>query len=188
MKTLANKTIVFLVFIFTATLTVRTTLALVPLIDPNLLKNKIQDLKVAPWVVKCTAVQSSAEKKLNKFEENKNKHLKIYIELTSRFSEKINRWEGLGSDTTKLKADLAVVKEKVAKFEVDFAAYKSKLEVIGDINCDNTATDYANAIKDAKNALKMVRKDVVDIKIYYWTQIREDILDLKKQIISNSEE
>jgi hypothetical protein len=185
MKTSAGKTIVPLVFIFAAALTVRTVSAWT---FPDLFKTKIPELKVNLWTIKCNSIQSLAEKKLNKFEENKNKHFRIYIELTSRFSEKIDKWDRLGLDTTKLKVDLAVAKEKIAKFETDFAAYKSKLEAIKAINCDNTSTDYANAIKDAKNALKIVRKDVVDIKTYYWTQIREDIMDLKKQIISNSGE
>jgi hypothetical protein len=182
MKSYAGKFIVVLVFIFTAVLTIRTSLALVPLINPNL------HIKVDLWAIKCGNIQALAEKKLTKFEENKNKHFKIYIQLTTLFSEKIDNWGKQGLDTTKLKADLAVVKKKVDKFLEDYDAYKSKLEALKKIDCNKTLSDYNNAVKDARDALKTVRKDVVDIKTYYWTQIRTDIMDLKKQIISNSGE
>lgn len=188
MKTYGGKVIVSLIFIFIAVLTVRTALAWTPAIDPSLLKDKIQLLKVNPWVVRCNSIQSLAKKKLDKFDENKNKHFRIYVQLTTLFSEKIKKWEDLGYDVTELKADLAVAEDKVDKFEKDYAAYRTKLEAVKAIDCDKTLTDYNNAIKDAKDALKIVRKDVVDIKTYYWTQIRSDIMDLKKQIIPNSEE
>ena len=188
MKRFTDKIIVSLVFIFTAALSIRSALALVPLLNQDLIKNKVSEIKVDTWVVKCNSVKSLADKKLTKFEENRNKHFKIYAELTLRFSEKIDKWDELGLTTTKLKADLAVAEEKIAEFEEDYADYKARLEAIKALDCDNTLTDYTNAIKEAKNALKELRKDVVDIKTYYWTQIRTDILDLKKQIISNSED
>ena len=186
MKIPAGKIIVSLVFIFAAALTIRSVSALS--LNPELLKDKIPLLKVDPWVVRCSAVQSLAEKKLNKFDDNKNKHFKIYIQLTTLLSDKIDKWDEEGLDTEQVKKDLAVIEEKMDKFNEDYASYKSKLKAITEINCDDTETDYKNAIKDAKDTLKLVRKDVVDIKTYYWTQMRADIVDLKKQIISNSGE
>jgi CRISPR/Cas system CMR-associated protein Cmr5 small subunit len=188
MKIFSKTIIVSLVFIFTVALIIRNSFALVPLISQDALKDKISEIKIDTWVVKCNSVKSLADKKLTKFEENKNKHFKIYSELTLRFSEKIDKWDELGLDTTKLKADLKVAEEKIAKFEEDYADYRAKLEAIKILDCSDTLSDYAKAIKDARDTLKSVREDVVDIKTYYWTQIRTDILDLKKQIISNSEE
>ncbi len=184
MKTNIGKFIVFLVFIFAAVLTIRTSLA-VQLINPNLLN---KNLIVDPWAIKCGTIQSLAEKKLTKFDENKDKHYKIYVELTTLLSEKIVNWDKLGLNTTELKADLAVVKTKIDRFVEDYNTYKSKLETLKKIDCSKTLTDYNNTVKDARDALKIVRKDVVDIKTYYLTQIRPDIIALKKQIISGSGE
>jgi len=100
----------------------------------------------------------------------------------------MNEWESLGYDVDEVKNDLKTLNDKIDNFTADYNKYIDKLNAIRDIDCDNTETDLKNAVTSAKAALKQVKNDVGDIRNYYWTVLRPDIMDLKKQKITSSEE
>lgn len=161
--------------------------ALTPLDLGNMLEKNIQ--KVDPWKFKCGNIQKKAEERVANFEKNRDKHYEIYVKLTDRLEAVINDYEdNYGFNVDKLKEDLTLLEGKVTEYNEDYADYLSKLNVIEGIDCDNNQTDLTNALKDAREVLKEVRKDVVDIKTFYWTTIRQDIKELKKQIIQDKEE
>ena len=165
---------------------VKSSLALTPPLDISKLNTSKLNLNV--WAVRCSSIKSLAEKKLDKFEENKNKHYTIYVQLSDRIESKMNEWEGLGYDVDEVKNDLKTLNDKIDNFTADYNKYIDKLNAIRDIDCDNTETDLKNAVTSAKAALKQVKNDVGDIRNYYWTVLRPDIMDLKKQKITSSEE
>lgn len=188
MKISLSRLIVSLVIISTViSLTSRSSQALVPL-NPNLQINK-NLLKIDPWAIRCANIKTKAESKIDKFEKNRTNHYETYIKLAERLESKINDWENTwGYDVKKLKEDLSVLEDKINEYNDDYTVYMDKLDKIKVIDCDNSETDLSNALKDARNSLKEVRKDVVEIKTYYWSVIRQDIMELKKQIISGKED
>jgi hypothetical protein len=186
MKISLGRLIISLVIISSVViLTSKPSKALVPL-NVDAVKN--QFTKVDTWAIKCGTIKSKGEDKISKFEKNYDKHYQIYIKLYDRLEAKISEWEGKGYDVDQLKEDLKTMKEKVDKYNTDYKTYMDKLDVIKAIDCDKTETDLSNALKDARNALKEVRKDVVDIKTFYWSTVRQHIMDLKKQIIQGTED
>lgn len=176
----------FVVISLLALLSVKTSLALA--IDPSQLQLNKNLLKIDPWALRCGNITSKADAKVTKFEKNYTKHYETYIKLQDRLEEKITYWKGLGYNVDKLDEDLNTIQDKIAEYRKDYEAYMDKLDIVKAIDCDSTETDLTNTMKEAKDALKEVRKDVVDIKTFYWSTVRQDIMDLKKQIISNSEE
>ena len=155
-----------------------------PVIDPSILKK----FKFNTWSGRCSTLETLIDKKLDKFETNKTKHYERYITLKERISEKVNSWEKAGYDVNKLNEDLHTLDDKIKKFASDYATYIDKLANTKKHTCSATETEYKDTLKEARNALKDVRKDVVDIKTFYWTTVRQDILALKEQKISNSGE
>ena len=165
----------------------KTSLALVP-INPDISINK-NILKINPWAIRCGNIANKAEERIANFEKRRENHYEIYVKLDDRLKAKIEEYEDTYSlDVSKLKEDLTLLEQKIAEYNEDYADYMSKLEAVKSINCDDTETDLTNALKDAREILKEVRKDVVDIKTFYWGTIRQDIIDLKKQINSETEE
>jgi hypothetical protein len=187
MKISSGRLIVsFVVISLLTLLSIKTSLALS--IDPSLLQLNKNILKIDPWALRCGNIKTKADAKIAKFEKNYTNHYGTYIKLEDRLKERISYWGGLGYNVDQLNKDLKAIQEKIAKYNKDYTAYMDKLDVIKAIDCDNTEADLTNALKEAKDALKEVRKDVVDIKTFYWSTVRQDIMELRKQKISNSEE
>ncbi len=174
-----NQYITFSLFVLIAIFTVvkaNQASALVPLqqikLDPDKLK-----------LASCTLKKTNIEKRLENFDSKKAKHVEIYTKLKDRLSEKLTSWKEAGYDTDKLESDLKELGTKINKFNTDFKAYIDKLTSTKDLACD-TGTNYSASLKEAKNLLKTVRTDVVDIRTYYQKTIRPDIVALKQQKIS----
>jgi DNA repair exonuclease SbcCD ATPase subunit len=150
--------------------------------------NKAELKLIDPWTIRCSNVEKLVDKKLDNFDNKKTKHYEKYIQLKERLTEKVNAWEDRGYDVDKLKEDLTTLENKIKEFTSDYNTYIDKLKATKNFTCGKSEGDFANALKEAKTALKEVRKDVVDIKTFYWTTVRQDILDLKEQNISGTEE
>lgn len=187
MKLFKGRLIVSLVFVSALTLlSSKFSFALVP-INTDIVKEKSL-IKVNVWAIRCAAVQNLAEKKLDKFDGNKNKHFEIYITLKTKLNDMIDEWGDMGYDVTKLQGYQTELNGKIDEFSKDYEDYRSKLEEIEAIDCGDTETEYKNLIQEARNLLKEVRKDVVDIKTFYLTILRPHIVDLKKQVITGQED
>jgi predicted nuclease with TOPRIM domain len=157
-------------------------------LDPSLIKPNLNIKVPLLWSVRCTNVEQKVAERIANIEKNRDKHYEKYTTLKERLGTKLDNWKAAGYDVSKIEEDLSTLEDKVSKYKTDYDAYLTKLNTVQDDICGHTENDHINTMKEAKNALKIVRQDVVDIKTFYWTTIRKDILALKNQHISTEEE
>jgi hypothetical protein len=172
------KPIIFssLLILFTAS----TALAKLPSVDPGLVRPNITESISKIFANKCDTLKTKITNRVNMFENNEEAHSKVYTKLVDRITEKLAKWKEMGYDVDKLTEDLKTLDTKVKKFSTDYKSFISKLKATQDIACD-TGTAFADAMKEARDALKLVRQDAADIRNYYNTVIRPDIIELKQQ-------
>jgi SMC interacting uncharacterized protein involved in chromosome segregation len=162
-------------------LTSKATFAKLPLpVDIGVSKPTLIDSISKVFTNKCDTLKTKIDGRLTKFENNEEAHSEVFTKLIDRLSERVAKWKDMGYDVDKLEADLKTLKNKVDKFILDYKAFIGKLEAIKTIAC-GTATEFGNALKAAREALKIVRQDAADIRNYYLTVIRPDIIELKQQ-------
>jgi|GEM_PF-1986980 len=158
-------------------------------LDPSQLqlnKNLLQNLKPA-WPITCKNIDKLIDKRLANFEEKETNHYENYIKLKDRLSEKITRWKNLGYNVSDLEDDLKNLEEKIDKFYTDYNAFRNKLEELKNFTCASTVEDYKTKLAEAKALLKPIKADAAEIRKYYQTTIRPDILALKNQVITGED-
>ena len=167
------KPIIFtsLVILFTA----KTTFA-----EPMKFFNPTLDSLKAVFANKCNTLKTKINNRVNRFENNEEAHSGVYTKLVDRLSERIAKWKEMGYDVAKLEEDLKKLEDKVEEFTADYKAFIEKLKATINVAC-GTATEFSDAIASAREALKIVRQDTSDIRNFYHTVIRPDIIELKQQ-------
>lgn len=130
---------------------------------------------------KCEIVTTNVNNRLETFSENKEKHIKLYGDLKTRFQELIQRLDEKGYDTTKLEEDAQVLDEKIQKFAADYVIFIEYLTATKGNACGQSDGAFAQALAKAKAQLKIVRADAADVKNYYQEVIKPDIQALRAQ-------
>src|SRR4030066_2301385 len=144
-------------------------------LDPAYL---IPKFKIDPKITSCAIINSTIDKKLNGFENSKAKHMEIYTKLVDRLEQMIEKWKERGYDVNKVEEDLNTINTMIDEYEQDYEDLKSKIENLKSL-CGSD--DYKTKLTEVKAALKELRKDGVDIRVFYQTVIRKDIKALKLQ-------
>lgn len=172
------KPIIFysLVIFFTA----RTSFALFPSIDPGMLSPKLKESISKIFENKCDTLKNKVTNRVNRFENNEEAHSEVYTKLKDRIAERIEKWKEMGYNVSKLTEDLKTLEGKITDFTTDYKKFIEILKSTQEVAC-GTGTEFAEVIKEARVALKIVRQDASDIRNYYNTVIRPDIIELKQQ-------
>lgn len=141
---------------------------------------------VAGAIARCPVVESKIQIKSSNFDNNKVRHLQAYQNLSDKLSAMADRLAQRNVDVAKLKADIAVLDQKIAKFSDDYAVYIGKLKDTQSYACGKTAGQFKTKLKESHAALKVVNQDAQDIRSYYNTTIKADIAALRAQIKSEA--
>lgn len=147
---------------------------------PALISNFQKTVKGA--IAKCPVIESKIQAKLPKFDNAKLKHLAVYDNLKARLAKIADRLAGRGADVAALRADLAVLDTKIAKFSADYAIYIEKLKLTQGSVCGKPSAQFKTQMKETKAALAQVHKDAADIRSYFVSTIRVEIMRLKETI------
>jgi len=133
-------------------------------------------------IARCPIIESKIQVKVTTFDNTKIKHLTVYNNLKNRLTKIADRLTARGVDLTALKSDLAVLDTKIAKFNADYADYIAKLKSSQDYVCGKSEGQFKTQLKDTKTALQQVHKDAADIRAYYVSTIRIEIMKLRDSI------
>lgn len=120
------------------------------------------------------------------FDNVKLKHLTVYDNLSARLDKIADRLEASGADVAALRADLAVLDEKIVKFTADYAVYVEKLKASQEFVCGRASSQFKTQLKETKIALQQVHKDAADIRNYFVSTIRVEIMKLRDIIKPNA--
>ncbi|EKE10667.1 MAG: hypothetical protein ACD_15C00217G0015 [uncultured bacterium] len=132
---------------------------------------------------RCAKVQEKIQSRIENFGDGKEKHMAVYKNMVDRISKFIERLSAEGYDTSKVKADLEVLKGKIEKFSTDKDARLARLDETKNYACGKSDGEFKAKLAEARTALKLVHADAADIRKYMLNTVRPDIQALKKQKI-----
>ena len=108
-------------------------------------------------------------------------HLKRYQTLREKVARIITSLEAKGLDVTKLKTDLEMLDAKIKKAQDDYAAFIAKLKETKDLSCGSSEGEFKAKLDEARALLKTFREDLEDIRNFYKTTIKADVLELRRK-------
>lgn len=129
---------------------------------------------------RCEIVNELISKRISIFETTKQNHALNYDKLLSRLSEISNRLKQLGFDTTTLDTDVLTLTDMVNKYKDQYQAFLTELNASSDVVCSQELT-YKDKLEQTKAMLQELRSMRADIKDFYISTIRQDVVDLRNQ-------
>lgn len=133
-------------------------------------------------IARCPIVESKIQAKVAHFDNAKIKHLAVYENLKERLTKIADRLAARGADVSALRADLAALEVKIAKFNADYAVYVARLKASQEFTCGRAETQFKTQLKETKAALQQVHKDAADIRAYFVSTVRVEIMKLRDAI------
>ena len=138
------------------------------------------EFKLDPKIIACAVISSNIDKKIEAFEDYKSTHLENYTKLYDRITQMVVQWKEWGYNTGDIEDDLDDLDGKIDEFKDHHDDFITKLK---DVKSACGSDTFAAKVTAAKTALKTVRSDVVDIRVFYQTVLRKHIVELKSQTI-----
>lgn len=145
-----------------------------------------QATKALKAAAHCEIIEEKVGLKVARFTNNMSRRQAFYHRFANRVEKIITKFEAAGYDVTKLKADLVVLNQKITTYEQAKTSYIALLKQTQAYSCGNSEGEFAAKLTEAKTQLVKVRQANLDVRTYYQTTIRPDILALKQQSITIS--
>ena len=154
--------------------------------EPNNSLQKRKQTREQLRLERCELGEQKFQAHIGRYENVRRGHLASFNNMKTRLEKFIVRAQERGYDTTKLEEDVEVLGVKIETLSQDMTLFIAKLQESKTHTCGSADGTYAEAVKAAKDQLKIVREDVMDIKTYFRNTIRPDITALKSQRPINS--
>ena len=138
--------------------------------------------EVQPGAKKCETIKTRLETKITRFENSKQRDQRVFGNLKSRLDRLSNRLSSTGTDTTKLKADLATIYSKIDKLMADHDAFLSDLTSTKENSCSITATEMKGKIGEARKVATTIHQDRLDVRNFFLTTIKADLMAIRKAL------
>lgn len=127
-------------------------------------------------------VQKRIELIITRFENNHERHVKAYNKAKERVQKLVEELGAKGYDVSRLSQDLATWDGMFQEFARDYAAFIEKLEEISGLTPEQAQGQFMSLIREARELLRAVRQDALDIRLFYQQTIRADIQELRDQL------
>jgi hypothetical protein len=151
-------------------------------------KEERQEKKEEAIEQRCTRIQERIQNRIGGFDDNKEKHMKVYENMVERVEKFIEKLSADGYDTSKVATDLKVLEEKIAKFSTDKDARLDALNETKNYACGKSEGEFKAKLAEARKALQLVHADAVDIRKYVQNVLHSDIQALRKQKMEDIKE
>lgn len=130
---------------------------------------------------RCFVAGTLIENRVEKFRNHRDDHIARYNRIKDRFTALVTKLTEKGYDTTQLKADLQIFNEKIKKFHTDVDAFHKKLAEANNYNCGDSEGAFKSKILEARDLLKIIRADIVDIHDFFKNIIKPDFQAVRAQ-------
>ena len=117
------------------------------------------------WSKVCQGTNNRVAGRMKMYEDNRDPHLNRFKNIVRTLEKVINISESKGYDTLDLEADLETLNAMIKKFQDDYALFVQKLKDTRNYTCGHSEGRFKQALKEAKDQLKVVRQDIENIKV-----------------------
>lgn len=133
--------------------------------------------------VTCKKVETRMQARYQKYETNKALHKQTYDKVNTKVETIIADFKAKGYDVSELEADLAQLETKIAKLYTDHDALIQKMKEISKDVCVSTRENLETKIQEIqKYRLETIKVDVLDIRTFYSTVLRPDMVKLIQEV------
>lgn len=127
-------------------------------------------------------VKQRIELIITRFENNQQRHQEAYERIKAAVQEFLEKMKAKGYDVSKLEQDLATWGDMFGELSRDYEAFIRELEEIAALSPEQAQGNFYSLLREARGLLRVVRQDVMDIRLFYQNTIRADIQELKAQL------
>lgn len=131
---------------------------------------------------KCEMVNSRIDLKIANFDNGQLRRVSSYQNMKDRLSRAIDKLTAKGVDTSDLKADLVMLDAKIAKLAQDYRAHVDGFRAAKNYDCGESQGQFRRQITESRRELSQVRKDVLDIRSFYATAIKPDLIKARNEL------
>lgn len=155
------------------------------------LKQQIQTNREQKAQERCQNVQTRLNDKLTQVQNNKKNFGVAFTNMKARLQRLSDRLAAKNIDVTKLNEDIATLGTKIDKLNQDHDNFLTNLQAtISESSQDCVATQgqFMSKLSSSRSLAKTVEQDRLDIRNFFQSTIRPDIMAIRKQIESNTTE
>jgi len=135
--------------------------------------------KVRDAITRCDAIELKLKTRVTNQKQAATRFGDRYTAIIKGVGSLITKADAADYDTTKVKADLASLKTKVATYQTDKTAYVTALEATKEYTCGKSEGLFKTALEDARAKLKVVEADVKDIRTLVLGDLKTDVKALR---------
>lgn len=137
---------------------------------------------------RCKRVESRIQTRVGRYENKQEQHRNVFGKVVTRVESIILKLKDKGLDTSKLASDLSTLKEKVKDLENEHEEFIAGLNATESHACGESEGEFKNQLGEARKMSTEVRSKLVEVRTYYQTVVRADILELKNELLETATE
>jgi peptidoglycan hydrolase CwlO-like protein len=136
---------------------------------------------------RCTNIETKIGERVTKIEDNKAKFATAFGNMQARLQQLSDRLASKNIDVTKLNADIKTLADKIAKLQADHDAFIAGIKDVqasAPSACGASKGEFMGKLFGSRTASLGVEKDRLDIRNFFQTTIRPDIMAIRATIAS----
>jgi hypothetical protein len=150
------------------------------------LQQKRDELKTMRASAKAKTKERACEVTTNRlndvstrYEKNHQGHVEKYKQLAQRLQNVVNSTKTSGQNTTNLEASTRLLYEKIRNVDIEHNKYLELLKKAKDLACATSEISYTQALEEARAQLLKVRAATLEVREFYRSNVREEIIKLR---------
>jgi ElaB/YqjD/DUF883 family membrane-anchored ribosome-binding protein len=126
-------------------------------------------------------IRERMELVVTRYENNYQRHAEVFSKLKERLASALDALEKRGYDVSALREDMATLESMLKEFDSDYSDLMGKLKEILALSADQAAQSFLGLLGEARELLREVRKDILDIRLFCQDEIRTDLQELSRK-------
>ncbi len=135
----------------------------------------------------CEKIQNRVRTRINRYENKQEQHRNVFGKLAIKGEEISAKFKEKGLDTSALDDALVTLKEKIKNLEIEHQTFIDELEATETVTCGELENQFKEKLGEARKMSTQVRAEIVEIREYYQTVLRGEILKLRDQLEAENE-
>ncbi len=119
---------------------------------------------------------------ITRFENNRERRIRAYNEAKEKVRKLMEQLAEKGLDVTKLSQDLQAWDAMIREFSAAYAAFIEKLKELYECDPQEMEGEISKLLREAREMLMKLRKQALEIRLFYQQTIRADIQELRDQL------
>lgn len=134
---------------------------------------------------RCENVNNRIDTRIQRYENNQQRHRDVFGKIVNRVESVIDKLKAKGADTSDLSSALSTMKDMIKDLESEHSEFIDELKETKNYECGSSEGKFREQLKEARGSLLEVRSKVVEIRKYYQTDVRPEIIELREELKSD---